>query len=225
MCIPGTQPDGYVLGRLSTSINTEKANITKQKCAYKWYNNGEHQIQLKCTDIIPDGYVRGRLPMTIECKEKLSKSHQGLKRSPETQNKINYTLKLNRKNNKFDSIQEKQIYEYLIRVYGDNDVEYHYFDKRYSNTNGVMWECDFYIKSKDLFIEYNGFPNHYIEPFNSNNIQHMQILEQCKNHPRNFIDSQMVDVWAKSDVEKVQCAKLNGLNYEVYYNINEIISE
>lgn len=225
MFIPGTEPDGYILGRLPLpSSVSEKANKTKRECAYKWYNNGSTQMLLKSSESVPKGYELGRLPLTEQWKMKLSKSHIGLKRSPETQNKINNTLKLNRKSNEFDSEHEKKIYNYLVSKYGEHDVIYHYTDERYS-FNGMMYECDFYIKSKDLFIEYNGFPNHYTEPFDKNNEQHIKLLEQCKNNPKNFIDCQLVTVWAGTDVEKLHCAKKNNLNYKIYYKLNEIISE
>lgn len=37
--------------------------------------------------------------------------------------------------------------------------------------------------------------------------------------------SDVPSVWAKSDVDKVNCAKKNGLNYKVFYKLNEVISE
>lgn len=219
--IPGTETEGFTLGRLFQN-NSEKSKKTRNSKSYKWYNNGINEIMLDINEIVPEDYVLGRLPMTDRQKEKLSKSHIGLKRSSETQNKINSTRKKRRLENEFDSHDEKIIYDYLTSIFGC--VEYHYFDSRYSD-NGVLWECDFYIKELDLFIEYNGFANHYTEAFDINNSMHVRLLEHCKTNPKNYIERQMVDVWAGSDVRKLQCAKKNNLRYKVYYSIDEIISD
>ena len=42
-----------------------------------WYNNGEIEIQVGNGEIVPDGFVRGRLPWSQESREKASKSHMG----------------------------------------------------------------------------------------------------------------------------------------------------
>ena len=47
------------------------------------------------------------------------------------------------------SKDEKLILNNLIQKYGLNNVYYHYKEERYP------FECDFYIKPLDLFIEIN----------------------------------------------------------------------
>jgi len=49
---------------------------------------------------------------------------------------------------------EDNYYDELIAIYGANDIIRGYRDIRYSN-NGYKFQCDFYIKSEDLFIECN----------------------------------------------------------------------
>lgn len=46
-------------------------------------------------------------------------------------------------------------YNILLKYFSKTDIEYLYFDKeRYP------FACDFYIRSKDLFIEINQYPSH-----------------------------------------------------------------
>ena len=63
------------------------------------------------------------------------------------------------------SKQEKDYYNYLVNKYGKDDVLYQYTDSRYP------YSCDFYIKSKDLFIELNLHWTHGGHPFDKNNAE------------------------------------------------------
>ena len=67
--------------------------------------------------------------------------------SKELQEKTNKTKKLN---HSFNSSKIETIYKNkLIEKFGIEDVIYQYMDERYP------FNCDFYIKSLDLFIEIN----------------------------------------------------------------------
>jgi hypothetical protein len=70
-----------------------------------WYNNGVIEIQKFSNEIIPDGFVRGRLPFTKEAKEHMSKSMLGQYR---------------RKNNPYHSEEDKKkISESLKKRYSE----------------------------------------------------------------------------------------------------------
>ena len=116
----------------------------------------------------------------------------------------------------YDSRYEYDYYGYLLSLYDEDDIIYKYRDIRYS-VNNYQFECDFYIKSEDKFIELNIFPTHYIEPFNENNVEHLKLLLQCSICPNNWMDSQLIVVWAGTDVIKRQVAIKNNLIYEVVY--------
>ena len=114
------------------------------------------------------------------------------------------------------SENEKIVYDLLCKKYGEEDVEWSYYDKyRYP------WHCDFYIKSKDIFIELNIFPSHYKEPFDKNNKDHLKLLEKIKYSPSNWVEETMVNVWAGSDIMKIDTAKKNKLKYFTFYNMEE----
>lgn len=106
---------------------------------------------------------------------------------------------------------EDEMYEKLCAVYGSDNVLRHFVgDLRYP------FECDFYIKTEDLFIELNKHPSHGTHPFNSNNKDDMLLFEELSN--KNDKWSKMIlDVWANRDVIKIKTALKNNLNYIVIY--------
>lgn len=114
---------------------------------------------------------------------------------------------------------EEIIFELLKTKF--TDTIHHYKDKERYN-----FQCDFYIPSKDLFIEINFDPSHGKEPFNPNNKNHLKIVEDWKtkiseklkqnSKPSRY--SNFIDVWTIRDPIKFQTAKQNKLNYLTFYN-------
>lgn len=104
----------------------------------------------------------------------------------------------------------------LCDRFGYNDVYYQYgmhpHDKRYP------YNCDFYIKSLDLFIELNYYYAHGGHWFDRNSVKDMNklvSLEQRKSKSDAY--TRMIKTWTKSDVEKRLIAKKNSLNYLVFW--------
>ena len=127
------------------------------------------------------------------------------------------TLKENGSYNK--SQIEEDVYNRLLSYYADDDIIRQYSDERYP------FSCDFYIKSKDIFIEVNNHPSHGGHPFNPNDAQDVKLLEDLKQKGDKWSES-IIDVWANRDVVKFQCAKEHNLDYRVIYNnIDEIVYE
>ena len=113
------------------------------------------------------------------------------------------------------SKQEKSYYEYLVNKYGKDDVLYQYKDKeRYP------FYCDFYIKSKDLFIELNLHRAHDKHPFDENNLEDIETLNKWKKKATNSKFYQnAIYVWTQLDTKKKNCAKQNNLNYITIYKL------
>lgn len=107
------------------------------------------------------------------------------------------------------SKSEDNFYKNLLLFYKFDDVIRGYIDCRYS------FNCDFYIKSKDLFIEYQGHQTHGFEPFDEMNESHMFYLEKMKNR---HID---MTTWIKRDVLKLECAKRNNIKLLLIYPKND----
>ncbi len=116
---------------------------------------------------------------------------------------------------------EECLYNLLVDVFGKEDVQRNVcVDKRYP------YHVDFYILSRDLFIELNGDRSHYNHWFDENNPKDIQVLKSWKNR-NDELKSQRgkssryasyIRVWTISDVKKRNIAKMNQLNYLVFWD-------
>ena len=106
---------------------------------------------------------------------------------------------------------EDMLFEELCAEYGSENVIRHYdCDPRYP------FECDFYIKTLDLFIELNKHPSHGTHPFNPNSIDDILLFEELSGKEDKW-SKMILDVWANRDVIKLETAIKNNLNYKVIY--------
>lgn len=147
-----------------------------------------------------------------------SEQINNMRNSAENQEKIQNTK---RQNKTFNSSQpEEEYYHYLCKKYGKNNIV-----RQYKDIIRYPFNCDFYVKSKDLFIELNLFPTHGKEPFNPQNKNHVKLLEQYKINPKNWVERQMPLIWAGTDVLKAEWAVQNKLNYVRIYTMEGIYNE
>lgn len=121
-------------------------------------------------------------------------------------NKRLKTLHLN-KNFKY-SREENLFYELLVNLYGENNIIRQYKSTLYP------FNCDFYIKTIDLYIEYNGHYTHMDHPFNKDNINDQNILNMLISKGYNNV----VKVWSELDVKKLNILKNNNLRFLFLYN-------
>ena len=104
---------------------------------------------------------------TIEAKEK----------SRKTKNQINKTKRIYAKLSKSTYTKSKiedEYYKKLLYIFDEDDIIRQYKDERYP------FSCDFYIKSKDLFIEIQYHYTHSIAPYDCSNKLHQELLERMK---------------------------------------------
>ena len=120
------------------------------------------------------------------------------------------------KNNRISKV-ENGFMNYLEYHY-PNDFEYQYKSELYP------FNCDFYIKSLDLYIEIQGTWTHGGHPFDENNQDDIDRLNYMKSKNSNYYNS-AIQVWTIVDVTKRNIAKENNLNYlEIFTkNPNEAI--
>ena len=98
-------------------------------------------------------------------------------------------IQTKKKNNSFNkSIQEEQVYQLLLQKFNKNDIIRQYRSTLYP------FNCDFYIKSLDLYIEYHGTWTHGNKPF-KHSVEDLEKLKRLKNK--------------------------NKLNYKIFYNIEQ----
>lgn len=138
----------------------------------------------------------------------------------ETCKRLRYLTR--KKNGTFNSSsQEEKYYKKLCDIFGDEDVMPQYTDGRYP------FNCDFYVKSLDLFIELNFHWTHGDKPFDPNDEDCLSKLASWKEKSKSseyFVNA--IKVWTIRDVEKVNIAHRNNLNLIVLYgdNFDELIS-
>lgn len=122
------------------------------------------------------------------------------------------------RNNSFNASKpEEEIRKLLIEIFGEDDVVYQYKESRYP------FECDFYIKSKDLFIECNFHWTHMFHPFNKDNKEDINKLNELEEKAKTskFYEN-AVQTWTVRDVNKRNYADKNNLNYIMFYNENDV---
>ena len=132
----------------------------------------------------------------------------------EIQDKINKT-KL--KNHSFKkSKPEDDCYVILCRRFGNNNIE-----RQYNKDIRYPFNCDCYIKSLDLFIEYNGHWTHGKHPFLSSPEDEDKIKKWESKSLKSRFYKTAIEVWTKRDVLKRNTAKQNNLNFIEFWNIKE----
>ena len=114
---------------------------------------------------------------------------------------------------------EQQFKEYLEQNY-PNDFEYQYKSELYP------FNCDFYIKSLNLYIEIQGNWTHGFHPFDDNNEDDIKRLNEMKSKNTQY-HKNAINTWTIRDVKKRNIAKQNNLNYLEIFSIklNECIQE
>ncbi len=119
-----------------------------------------------------------------------------------------------RENNTFNkSSDEEIIYQNLINIYGTDDIIRQYRSEKYP------FNCDFYIKSLDLYIEYNGTWTHGGHPYDETNKDDLTILQNWKNKKTKYYDN-AINIWTVRDVNKRKTALENNLNYIEIWNLD-----
>lgn len=92
-----------------------------------------------------------------------------------------------------------------------------YFDVRYP------FKCDFYLVNTDTFIEINNYWVHGQHFYDESNTEDKKVLDiwkmkaQTSDHYKHAIE-----IWTKNDINKRDTAIMNGINYIVLWNKEEI---
>lgn len=124
-------------------------------------------------------------------------------------------IKTKQRNHSFHiSKPEGEFYQFLIQNYGESNTFHQYKD-----INRYPFQCDFYIKSLDMFIELNLFWMHDTHIFNIENEEDLMSLNQLKIRGiESPIFNHKIVTWTEKDINKVTTALNNNLNYMVIYD-------
>ena len=213
------------------NYNNQKKH--KQTCIEKY--GVEHHNQNK---IIADKISKSKSDPTTQAKfektmlEKYGNSNPNL--VPEIRQKYTNTLLKNygvtnplknkdiwkkhldtmKRNGSFNKSQpEEEYYQILLKSYSSDDII-----RQYDKDLRYPYQCDFYIKSEDKFIELNIHPSHGDHPFNPDDEMDQQLLEQLRSDNTDW-SNMIIDVWSNRDYIKRQTAIKNNLNYQVIYSL------
>lgn len=124
-----------------------------------------------------------------------------------------------KKNNSFNASRpEDRYYEFLVAKYGEENVARQYFDSvRYP------FNCDFYVKPLDLFIELNLNWTHGGERFNPGSyLCRIKLADWKEKAKTSYCYQNAIDTWTIRDIAKFKIAEENKLNYRVYYTEEEL---
>ena len=165
------------------------------------------EVQKKMRNTMKERYGVEAFSQTLEWKEHLIANHD------EIENKKYNTKK---QNNTFNTSQpEEKAYALLVEHFSENDVLRQYKSPSYP------YPCDFYIKSLDLYIEYQGTWCHGNEPYNPNNRVHQEIVNKWSSKHTEYSDY-AVKIWTERDPEKRKIAKENNLNWKEFFSMDEL---
>lgn len=105
------------------------------------------------------------------------------------------------------------MYDMLCGIFGIDDVHFEYdLDERYP------YHCDFYIRSRDMFIELNAFVSHGGRWFDCNSFDDLAKLDALRN--KSLISgfyADYVHTWSYRDVLKRNMAREHKLNYLTFW--------
>ena len=121
-------------------------------------------------------------------------------------------------NNSFNiSKPEDNFYVKLCDKYGKDNVIRQYTESRYP------FNCDFYIRPTDTFIELNlswTHGGHKFDEANEMDVFKLQQWQEKANQSDYYKNA--IETWTVRDLKKFECAENNKLNYVVYYTIEDL---
>lgn len=181
--------------------NRDKAKMTNIKTYGYYFTNREKAKRTYIKNMGVDNPFK-----SLEFKQKMKKLEQQIKL------KRYNTMKLNKSFNK--SKPEEQCYNLLLTKFNKEDIIRQY------NNDLYPFNCDFYIKSLNLYIECHFHWTHGGEPFNKDNLKHLERLNLLKSKNTKFY-KMAEKVWTYYDPLKLTTFKKNNLNYKIFYTEKE----
>lgn len=104
---------------------------------------------------------------------------------------------------------EDEFYKQLCLFIDESDIVRGWIDKQ-----RYPFNCDFYIKSKDLFIEYQGHQTHGYEPYDATNPEHWVYCDRLQ------ASGYSLDTWIIRDPNKIATAKQHKITLLLIYPKN-----
>lgn len=109
---------------------------------------------------------------------------------------------------------EEKAYRLLVAKFGADDVIRQFKSEQYP------FACDFYVKSRDLYIECNFSWVHGGHFFDECSQDDLAIAEKWKAKKTRYYQN-AIHTWTIRDKQKLETALANELNYAVWWNLDE----
>lgn len=186
----------YSLQHMDAQRKEHRNNLIKQKNRQSWLNRSEEE---------KEAYRQTRRTAA------LNRPQEAIERMVAACNKTK------KKNKSFSTSKpEEDAFYMLVDAFGVDSVIRQYKCSRYP------FNCDFYVKPLDLFIECNYFWQHGRHPFDNASKADIAILEKWKSKCRKHnAYERAIYVWTQLDVRKQQTAEDNKLNYKAFYEVED----
>ena len=129
--------------------------------------------------------------------------------------KLEKEYQTKKQNHTFNSSSaELKIYNLLKEKFPDIVTQY--------RSEKYPFNCDFYIPSLDVYIEYQGSWTHGNHPYDENNPEDLKTLEKWKEKSSiSAFYRNAIETWTIRDIKKREIAKANKLNYLEFFNEKE----
>ena len=112
------------------------------------------------------------------------------------------------------------IEQYFMDLLDKSNIKY---TPEYKDFDRYPYFCDFYLSDFDIFIEIHSYWMHQKHFFNRDNQEDIDILRKLQECAKEkSIYKKAIYIWTISDLEKLECATKNQLNYVVLRNKDEI---
>lgn len=132
--------------------------------------------------------------------------------------KENYNKEEEYSNKRFNSKEEEILYEKLCKKFGKDNILKEYKSKEYP------WHCDFYIKDKNLFLEYQGTWSHFGSAWKGTLGQKVKLSEMLKKltEKNRTRYTAAIKNWTVMDSAKRKWANDHKLNWFEFFNMKDM---
>lgn len=111
------------------------------------------------------------------------------------------------------SSSEETLYILLLNCFDESDIIRQYMSDVYD------YACDFYIKSRNMYVELNATWLHGGHWYDADSTYDNSVLLKWQKKNTAYYDN-AIATWTKRDVHKREMAKKNALNYVVFWDAN-----
>ena len=186
-----------------------------EKYGSEWYIQSS-DFKNKAKDTLIEKYGYDNYTKSDESKERYKNKEyvDQIKMKMKTTNLKKYGVEYyNHKTNMI--VSKDTIYELLSNRFPDIIRQY--------RSSLYPYNCDFYIPSLDIYIEYQGNWTHGDSPFNSSNIEHQNKLKEWENKSEySSYYKNAIYVWTDLDVRKRKIARQNNIKLLEFWTIEEV---